>query len=500
MASLPTSPSSDEEKETVELAVLTKNDSYKSTTSEEDGKASDKAHVPAAADPLAVESPLPVYRLYKRRWAGLAGLSIINIVLGMNGVWFAAIFDQTRTYFDITTAQFNWLTNAMNVFVIVFGFFVPYIIQRVGVKYTCWLGALASFFGVWLRVAATANPTKGYPLLVLGHCFLGMGTPLVGTIGPKWVELFFNEKGRTTATAIYSMAIIFGSLLGQILSPAFVVNASDMRFGLLVNSGISTVLGLTCFLVFSAPPTPPTFTASTKSLPFFPVLKMICGFGGPISSEAGVDGEVVGRESMSRRERFDFYIIAFCWTMVASALLSVESFIGQITLPYGYDSTTAGFMGAAIIAAGIVFTLAAAPLFDRVLVSHLAIALKSGATAVFFCFVGLVFAVKRGNDGGLYGLFCVMGICGFSLSPLALELGSELTRNPEATTMLLTVLAAIWSIVSTEVIGALAAPDGSLRNGLVYMACMTGVAAAFSWFLKGTQRRRETDVKKKLET
>lgn len=220
------------------------------------------------------------------------------------------------------------------------------------------------------------------------------------------------------------------------------------------------------FLVFSAPPTPPTFTASTKSLPFFPVLKMICGFGGPISSEAGVDGEVVGRESMSRRERFDFYsssrlsprrvfvlkadllvlsvsaaVIAFCWTMVASALLSVESFIGQITLPYGYDSTSefrlcfrpclsfvsdlrfffnssaAGFMGAAIIAAGIVFTLAAAPLFDRVLVSHLAIALKSGATAVFFCFVGLVFAVERGNDGGLYGLFCVMGICGFSLSP-----------------------------------------------------------------------------------
>lgn len=139
-------------------------------------------------------------------------------------------------------------------------------------------------------------------------------------------------------------------------------------------------------------------------------------------------------------------------------------------------------MGAAIIAAGIIFTLAAAPVFDRVLVSHLGIALKLGATLVFFCFVGLVFAVRRGNAGGLYGLFCVMGICGFSLSPcelifaslrssgrrlketresrahakislldpVALELGSELTRNPEATTMLLTVLAAIWCIVSTE--------------------------------------------------
>lgn len=38
----------------------------------------------------------------------------------------------------------------------------------------------------------------------------------------------------------------------------------------------------------------------------------------------------------------------------------------------------------------------------------------------------------------------------FSSLAVALELGSELTRNPEATTMLLTVLAAIWSIVSTE--------------------------------------------------
>ena len=75
MASLP----SDEEKDTVELAVLTKdNTSLTPTSSEGEGgkTTSDKGveHAeeldvvpPGGLDPLAVETTLPVYRLYKRR-------------------------------------------------------------------------------------------------------------------------------------------------------------------------------------------------------------------------------------------------------------------------------------------------------------------------------------------------------------------------------------------------------------------------------------------------
>lgn len=39
--------------------------------------------------------------------------SIINIVLGMNGVWFAAVFDQTRMYFEITTNQVRRLSRRL---------------------------------------------------------------------------------------------------------------------------------------------------------------------------------------------------------------------------------------------------------------------------------------------------------------------------------------------------------------------------------------------------
>jgi hypothetical protein len=86
------------------------------------------------------------------------------------------------------------------------------------------------------------------------------------------------------------------------------------------------------------------------------------------------------------------------------------------------DSSTAGFMGAATVAAGIIAAVAISPLFDKVFTHprSLGYALKVGATACAATFIALIFAVKRDNAGGLYGLFIVMGICGFSLAPCEL--------------------------------------------------------------------------------
>lgn len=76
-------------------------------------------------------------------------------------------------------------------------------------------------------------------------------------------------------------------------------------------------------------------------------------------------------------------------------------------------------MGAAVIAAGIIAAVSISPLFDKVFTHprSMGLALKIGASAVAITFIGLIFAVKRDNAGGLYGLFVVMGVCGFSLSP-----------------------------------------------------------------------------------
>jgi hypothetical protein len=77
-------------------------------------------------------------------------------------------------------------------------------------------------------------------------------------------------------------------------------------------------------------------------------------------------------------------------------------------------------MGAATVAAGIIAAVAISPLFDKVFTHprSLGFALKVGATACAASFIGVVFAVKPANAGGLYGLFIVMGVCGFSLAPV----------------------------------------------------------------------------------
>ncbi|KAG8734568.1 hypothetical protein FRC12_018485 [Ceratobasidium sp. 428] len=38
-----------------------------------------------------IAAPAESYRLYKRRWTGLVGLCLLNIVAGLNWLWFSSI-------------------------------------------------------------------------------------------------------------------------------------------------------------------------------------------------------------------------------------------------------------------------------------------------------------------------------------------------------------------------------------------------------------------------
>ncbi|KAL7416265.1 major facilitator superfamily domain-containing protein [Mrakia frigida] len=448
------------------------------------------------------------YKQYWYRWVGLFGITLTNFAVGMNTLWFAAPFVPILIFFELEVYPLNWTFNIANISLIVMGCFVPVIVQRIGVKYTCWGGTLFLLMATWLRVGATHDVAHGYPILVAGQIFLGFGSCLLGIIGPKFVEIWFNETSRTSATAIYSVGGVAGQLIAQLAAPRLIVDETRVQHGILVCAIMTTVFCLSAFGVLSKPPTPPTFTAATSTLPFLTTVKTLLGLK--------VEG-VEGREPMRRRERVDVLILTICWSLITGTIATQQTFIAQILVPLGYTAETAGVMGGVVIGSGVLFAICLGPVFDRI--RHLALVIKVFGAGFLAACIGFVFAAKPANDASLYVVMIFLGALAFSSSPrewwfflpshawetdatrrlVVLELGSELVRSPETTTMIFTVGAGIWSIASVEIVTRLINPvDGTLRGGLVYMAVVSGVSIACGVWLKGDQRRKQTDITKRL--
>src|SRR5258708_888000 len=84
--------------------------------------------------------------------------------------------------------------------------------------------------GAWVRYSATflsLFPSHSCTLLFLGQFFTGLAQPWFQVLGPKYSELWFDLKGRTTATAIIAIANPIGGALGELLAPL----VSDIRKG-----------------------------------------------------------------------------------------------------------------------------------------------------------------------------------------------------------------------------------------------------------------------------
>jgi hypothetical protein len=98
------------------------------------------------------KAPIVQYRLYRRRWWGIVALVrallrergvddissqvILNIVKGMNWVWFGAIANATTKEFNITLDEVNWFANAPHLSYLVFSWCVPILVRRFGLRNT----------------------------------------------------------------------------------------------------------------------------------------------------------------------------------------------------------------------------------------------------------------------------------------------------------------------------------------------------------------------------
>ncbi|KAF9519223.1 hypothetical protein BS47DRAFT_1375143 [Hydnum rufescens UP504] len=420
----------------------------------------------------------PSIDVYKRRWVGLVGLILLNISAGMGWLWFAPISVQASSQLGMSLTKINWLNNLVN-------------LTYVPVSLLCIGASCVMVIGAWIRYSATPrwlSPHSVHALLFLGQLGVGLAQPVFQVLAPKYSELWFDLKSRTTATALISVANPFGGALGELISPLI----DNVRTSILILAIINSVLGFGALLISTGPPTPPTFSGSKPSVPMMEVLR------------ACVRRPRVGELVMNRQQSLDFFIVTLLFAVLVAGANSFFILVNQIFEPYGYSSDAAGNMGGAMIIAGLIGAFVAAPLIDRVFTRHLALTAKIIVPVLSVAWLSLIWDVRPNNYGGLYPVFVVLGVGSFVLLPVALEIGCEVTSSPETSSAVFWCAANALTVVFVELMDTMRAgpdahPPRNMNRSLVFLGSLMMVSHVAVYGLTAHQTRRETDAAKASE-
>ena len=96
--------------------------------------------------------------------------------------------------------------------------------------------------GNWIRYAGTVSVVKNYGVVMFGQIIIGLAQPFCLSTPSKFSESWFTDKGRTSATAIATLANPLGAALGQFANPYLAKTPDDMpRMILIISSIVSQV-------------------------------------------------------------------------------------------------------------------------------------------------------------------------------------------------------------------------------------------------------------------
>lgn len=431
------------------------------------------------------------YQLYSWRFPGAFSLVVFSFVTGLIYPWFGAISEQAARELHVSVRRINWLGISLNVVFLPVSLATPFFCSRYGLRNACLFGAVCLVLGTWIRFIGVSRHHKNdYGIIVIGQLILGIAEPIFLIVGPKFSQAWFDFDGRTTVTMLVSVANPVGAGLGQIL-PSIL---GSTRHSVLILGIICTVISPLALLIYSNPPTPPTFSGAQPSPE-------------PIDTLRALFGVPVNKKGLPFRTRLDFFIICYAFAIYVGAVNGFALLTGQLFRPYGFSDTQSGLFGACLLLTGLAASAVTSPLFDRVFTKHITISIKVCIFILSGAWLSLIWAIRPHDRAGIFVTVTAIGSTSLTLLPLALELGCDLLEDPETSSAILWCLGNLSTIIFVLVEGALvdnspsASPHGNLHKATIFagvMACSAGLFGCVG--LKGLKNsRRELDAQREQE-
>ncbi|GKT57811.1 major facilitator superfamily transporter [Colletotrichum tofieldiae] len=397
-----------------------------------------------------LEGTATEYRTYKRRWFGLAQLTLLNIVVSWDWLTFAPVASNAASYYNVSESTINWLSTAF-LFSFVAIFPVTIRILHWGPRPSFMTAAALILVGNWVRYGGSHARSGGnYGVVMFGQILTGLAQPFVLAAPTRYSDLWFTNRGRVAATALTSLANPLGAALGQLIVPFWVTSPGDMSSGVLYVSIISTVASLPAFFIPARPPTPVAPSSQTVKL--------------------GIR-ESVGIVSRS----LELWLIFIPYAVYVGFFNSISSLLNQMMNPYGFSDEEAGIAGALLIVVGLVASAITSPILDRT--KKFLLAIKVAVPVIGLCYLVFVWMPETRDIAGPYVVLAVLGAASFSLVPVALELLIELSHpvSPEVTSTIAwaggQLLGAVFLIISNALqADGRADPPKNMKNALIFQA------------------------------
>lgn len=170
----------------------------------------------------------PTYRVYKRRFFGLAQITLLNIIVSWNWLTFAPVSTTSSQYFDVSTSAINWLSTGFLFAFVVASPLAVWTLNR-SVKSAMIVSSTLMLCGSWIRYGGVkAGGNGSFGLTLFGQLVIGLAQAFTLSAPTRYSDLWFTEKGRITATAVASLGNPFGGALGQLINPFWASEPEDI--------------------------------------------------------------------------------------------------------------------------------------------------------------------------------------------------------------------------------------------------------------------------------
>ncbi|XP_036847233.2 solute carrier family 49 member A3 isoform X2 [Manis javanica] len=358
---------------------------------------------PAAAATPALGA-LRGYRAYARRWVFLLVLSLLSCSNATLWLSFAPVADTTARRFLLSTEQINWLSVVYLVVSIPSGVAAIWFLDSIGLRWATVLCAWLNFAGSVLRSVPCmlVKVQDPFAFLMSGQSLCALAQTLVIFSPAKLAALWFPEHQRATANMIGTMSNPLGILVANLLSPALVKKEEDisMMLGIyIIPAGLACLLATAC-LWESVPPTPPSAGAAhSTSEKFLDGLKLLARNKAYVTLAVGFGGGI-------------------------GVFTSFSALLEQVLCVKGYSNEFAGLCGALFIVFGILGALVLGLYVDQT--KRFTEALKIGLCLTSMaCAAFAVVSQLQDQKLALAATCSLLGLFGFSVAPVAMELAVE---------------------------------------------------------------------------
>lgn len=166
---------------------------------------------------LVSETP---YKRYKRRYFGLAEITLLNFAVGWGYTAPGVISSTAKDWYGISFAELNYLSVASSLIFLVPAPFTIWTLNRYGPKFSIIFACIFTVIGNWIIYAGAK--THNFPVNIFGTIVHSIALPFVLAMPTRYSRQWFGDRGRTLATALPSLAYPLGSGIGA-LSGAYMV-------------------------------------------------------------------------------------------------------------------------------------------------------------------------------------------------------------------------------------------------------------------------------------